>query len=171
LPEIFTEGVQVSPETVTLKPGEYVGNPNVPGGPLLIVAALQSKWHMSIATVSASQRSSVAQADQVTARQPGRLHHTGKEVHHSSSIYKGARDAFMERRDLGWNPLHAGDLPGSPTHGASPAIGIFQAALRVTMKGATVIIATNIRAPAETVHPVCSHAERRRERTDRCGPI
>src|SRR5438034_10810183 len=38
--ETFTECVRVSPETVTLKPGEYVWEPErAPEGPLLIVAS------------------------------------------------------------------------------------------------------------------------------------
>ena len=41
LAEVFTEGVRVSPETVTLKPGEYVWEPErAPEGPLLIVASV-----------------------------------------------------------------------------------------------------------------------------------
>ena len=41
LAETFTEGVRVSPETVTLKPGEYVWEPErAPEGPLLIVASV-----------------------------------------------------------------------------------------------------------------------------------
>src|SRR5256885_6052149 len=39
--ETFTEGVQVSPETATLKPGQYVWEPErAPEGPLLIVASV-----------------------------------------------------------------------------------------------------------------------------------
>src|SRR6266566_5311912 len=39
--ETFTDGVRVSPETVTLKPGEYVWEPErAPEGPLLIVASV-----------------------------------------------------------------------------------------------------------------------------------
>src|SRR5207247_10159340 len=39
--EIFTEGVEVSPETVTLKPGQYVWEPErAPEGPLLIIASI-----------------------------------------------------------------------------------------------------------------------------------
>lgn len=39
--ETFTEGVRVSLETVTLKPGEYVWEPErAPEGPLLIVASV-----------------------------------------------------------------------------------------------------------------------------------
>jgi hypothetical protein len=39
--EIFTEGVEVSPETVTPKPGEYVSKPErAPEGRLLIVASI-----------------------------------------------------------------------------------------------------------------------------------
>jgi hypothetical protein len=41
LAETFTEGVRVSPETVTLKTGEYVWEPErAPEGPLLIVASV-----------------------------------------------------------------------------------------------------------------------------------
>ena len=41
LAETFTEGVRVSPEMVTLKPGEYVWEPErAPEGPLLIVASI-----------------------------------------------------------------------------------------------------------------------------------
>jgi hypothetical protein len=39
--EIFTEGVRVSPDTVKLKPGQYVWEPErAPEGPLLIVASI-----------------------------------------------------------------------------------------------------------------------------------
>ena len=39
--EIFAEGVEVSPETVTLKHGEYVWEPErAPEGPMLIVATI-----------------------------------------------------------------------------------------------------------------------------------
>lgn len=41
LAEVFTEGVQVSPDTVTLNPDEYVWEPErAPEGPLLIVASV-----------------------------------------------------------------------------------------------------------------------------------
>ena len=39
--ETFTEGVRVSPDTLTLKPGQYVWEPErAPEGPLLIVASI-----------------------------------------------------------------------------------------------------------------------------------
>ena len=41
LAETFTEGVRVSPDTLTLKPGQYVWEPErAPEGPLLIVASI-----------------------------------------------------------------------------------------------------------------------------------
>src|SRR4029077_6504042 len=41
LAETFTEGIRVSPETVNLKPGQYVWEPErAPEGPLLIVASI-----------------------------------------------------------------------------------------------------------------------------------
>src|SRR5438874_6454625 len=117
--ETFTEGVRVSPDTVTLKPGEYVWEPErAPEGPLLIVASITEQVAYVYRNGICIARSSVS---------TGRLGHrtpTGvftileKEVHHTSSIYKGAEMPYMERVTWGGIALHAGDLPGYPdSHG------------------------------------------------------
>src|ERR1043165_6334768 len=143
LAEVFTEGVRVSPDTVTLKPGEYVWEPErAPDGPLLIVASITEQVAYVFRNGIRIARSSVS-----TGR-PGHRTPTGvftildKEVHHTSSIYKGAEMPYMERVTGGGAALHAGDLPGYP---GSP--GYFRLPLKfskllfgVTMKGATVII-------------------------------
>src|SRR6266705_3663559 len=119
--EIFTDGVRVSPETVTLKPGEYVWEPErAPEGPLLIVASVTEQ-------VSYVYRGGIRIArSSVSTGRPGHRTPTGvftileKEVHHTSSIYKGAEMPYMERVTWGGIALHAGDLPGYPTRmGAS----------------------------------------------------
>jgi hypothetical protein len=154
--EIFTEGVQVLPETVTLKPGEYVWEPErAPEGPLLIVASITEQVAYVYRNGICIARSSVS-----TGR-PGHRTPTGvftileKEVHHTSSIYKGAEMPYMERVTWGGIALHAGDLPGYPdSHGCVRLPLEFSKLLfGVTMKGATVIIADEHSAPAETVHP------------------
>jgi L,D-transpeptidase catalytic domain len=154
--EIFTEGVEVSPETVTLKPGEYVWEPErAPEGPLLIVASITEQVAYVYRNGIRIARSSVS-----TGR-PGHRTPTGvftileKEVHHTSSIYKGAEMPYMERVTWGGIALHAGDLPGYPdSHGCVRLPLEFSKLLfGVTMKGATVIIADEHSAPAETVHP------------------
>jgi lipoprotein-anchoring transpeptidase ErfK/SrfK len=117
--ETFTEGVRVSPETVTLKPGEYVWEPErAPEGPLLIVASVTEQVAYVYRNGIRIARSSVS-----TGR-PGHQTPTGvftileKEVHHTSSIYKGAEMPYMERVTWGGIALHAGDLPGYPdSHG------------------------------------------------------
>jgi hypothetical protein len=78
-----------------------------------------------------------------------------KEVHHTSSIYRGAEMPYMERVTWGGIALHAGDLPGYPdSHGCVRLPLEFSKLLfGVTMKGATVIIANTHSAPATTVHP------------------
>jgi hypothetical protein len=78
-----------------------------------------------------------------------------KEVHHTSSIYKGAEMPYMERVTWGGIALHAGNLPGYPdSHGCVRLPLEFSKLLfGVTMKGATVIIADEHSAPAGTVHP------------------
>src|SRR5437762_3892494 len=154
--EIFTEGVRVSPETVTLKPGEYVWEPErAPEGPLLIVASITEQVAYVYRNGICIARSSVS-----TGR-PGHRTPTGvftileKEVHHTSSIYKGAEMPYMERVTCGGIALHASDLPGYPdSHGCIRLPLEFSKLLfGVTMKGATVIIADEHSAPAETVHP------------------
>jgi L,D-transpeptidase catalytic domain len=154
--ETFTEGVQVSPETVTLRPGEYVWEPErAPEGPLLIVASITDQVAYVYRNGIRIARSSVS-----TGR-PGHRTPTGvftileKEVHHTSSIYKGAEMPYMERVTWGGIALHAGNLPGYPdSHGCVRLPLEFSKLLfGITMKGATVIIADEHSAPAETVHP------------------
>jgi L,D-transpeptidase-like protein len=154
--EVFTEGTRVSPETVTLKPGEYVWEPErAPEGPLLIVASITEQVAYVYRNGIRIARSSVS-----TGR-PGHRTPTGvftileKEVYHTSSIYKGAEMPYMERVTWGGIALHAGDLPGYPdSHGCVRLPLEFSKLLfGVTMKGATVIIADAHSAPAETVHP------------------
>src|SRR6058998_1682496 len=154
--ETFTEGVRVSPDTITLKPGEYVWEPErAPEGPLLIIASITEQVAYVYRNGIRIARSSVS-----TGR-PGHPTPTGvftileKEVHHTSSIYKGAEMPYMERVTWGGIALHAGDLPGYPdSHGCVRLPLEFSKLLfGVTMKGATVIIADAHSAPAEPVHP------------------
>jgi hypothetical protein len=154
--ETFTEGVRVSPDTNTLNPGEYVWEPErAPEGPLLIIASITEQVAYVYRNGIRIARSSVS-----TGR-PGHPTPTGvfsileKEVHHTSSIYKGAEMPYMERVTWGGIALHAGDLPGYPdSHGCVRLPLEFSKLLfGVTMKGATVIIADTHSAPSETVHP------------------
>jgi hypothetical protein len=156
LAETFTEGVRVSPDTLALKPGQYVWEPErAPEGPLLIVASVAEQAAYVYRNGICIARSSVS-----TGR-PGHRTPTGvftileKEVHHTSSIYKGAEMPYMERVTWGGIALHAGDLPGYPdSHGCVRLPLEFSKLLfGVTMKGATVIIADTHSAPATTVHP------------------
>jgi hypothetical protein len=154
--ETFTEGIRVSPDTVTLKPGEYVWEPErAPEGPLLIVASIPEQVAYVYRNGIRIARSSAS-----TGR-PGHPTPTGvftileKEIHHTSSIYKGAEMPYMERVTWSGIALHAGDLPGYPdSHGCVRLPLEFSKLLfSVTMKGATVIIADQHSAPAETIHP------------------
>src|SRR5438046_1470988 len=156
LAETFTDGVRVSPETLALKRGQYVWEPErAPEGPLLIVASITEQVAYVYRNGICIARSSVS-----TGR-PGHRTPTGvftileKEVHHTASIYKGAEMPYMERVTWGGIALHAGDLPGYPdSHGCVRLPLEFSKLLfGVTMKGATVIIADTHSAPAETVHP------------------
>ena len=153
--ETFTDGVRVSPDTVTLKAGQYVWEPErAPEGPLLIVASITEQVAYVYRNGIRIARSSVS-----TGR-PGHPTPTGvftileKEVHHTSSIYNEEMP-YMERLTWGGIALHAGDLPGYPdSHGCVRLPLEFSKLLfGVTTKGATVIIANTHSAPATTVHP------------------
>ena len=146
----------MSPETVTLKPGEYVWEPErAPEGPLLIVASVTEQVAYVYRNGIRIARSSVSTGRPGHPNSDGCFHDPGKEVHHTSSIYKGAEMPYMERVTWGGIALHAGDLPGYPdSHGCVRLPLEFSKLLfGVTMKGATVIIADQHSAPAETVHP------------------
>jgi hypothetical protein len=154
--ETFTEGVQVSPETVTLKPGEYVWEPErAPEGPLLIVASITEQVAYVYRNGIRIARSSVSTGRAGHRTPTGVFTILEKEVHHTSSIYKGAEMPYMERVTWGGIALHAGNLPGYPdSHGCVRLPLEFSKLLfGITMKGATVIIADEHSAPAETVHP------------------
>ena len=154
--ETFTEGVRVSPSKVKLGLGEYVWEPErAPEGPLLIVASITEQVAYVYRNGIRIARSSCS-----TGR-PGHPTPTGvftileKEVHHESTIYNGAEMPYMERVTWGGIALHAGDLPGYPdSHGCIRLpLEFCKLLFGVTMKGATVIIADQHSAPAETVHP------------------
>src|SRR5438094_6609883 len=154
--ETFTEGVQVSPETATLKPGQYVWEPErAPEGPLLIIASVTEQTAYVYRNGIRIARSSVSTGRPCHLTPTGVFTILEKEVRHTSSIYKGAEMPYMERVTWGGIALHAGDLPGYPdSHGCVRLPLEFSKLLfGVTMKGATVIIADEHSAPAETVHP------------------
>jgi hypothetical protein len=154
--ETFTEGVRVFPDTLTLKPGQYVWEPErAPEGPLLIVASITEQvayvYHNGICIA----RSSVSTGRSGHPTPTGVFTILEKEVHHTSSIYKGPEMPYMERVTWGGIALHAGDLPGyTDSHGCVRLPLEFSKLLfGVTMKGATVIIANTNSAPETTVHP------------------
>src|SRR6266480_4508924 len=154
--ETFTEGMRVSPETVALKPGQYVWEPErAPEGPLLIVASTTEQVAYVYRNGIRIARSSVSTGRPGHPTPKGVFTILEKEVHHTSSIYKGAEMPYMERVTWGGIALHAGDLPGYPdSHGCVRLPLEFSKLLfGVTMKGATVIIADARSAPTETVHP------------------
>src|SRR5436189_5740443 len=87
--ETFTEGVRVSPETVTLKTGEYVWDPErAPEGPLLIVASTTEQVAYVYRNGIRIAGSTVSTGRPVHRTPTGVLRNLEKEVHHCSSIYE-----------------------------------------------------------------------------------
>jgi hypothetical protein len=152
----FTEGTQVPPATLKLKPGEFVWEPErAPEGPVLLVVSKPEQ-------VGYVYRNGIRIArTTVSTGKPGRETPVGafdvleKEKKHTSTIYKGASMPFMERLTWTGIAMHAGQLPGYPaSHGCVRLPLKFSELLySVTTKGVTVIIADEHSAPRETVHP------------------
>src|SRR5262245_43031907 len=113
--ETFTEGVRVSPDTITLKPGQYVWEPErAPEGPLLIVASITEQVAYVYRNGIRIARSSCSTGRAGHPTPTGVFTILEKEVHHTSSIYKGAEMPYMERVTWGGIALHARYLPGYP---------------------------------------------------------
>src|SRR5436189_5581208 len=149
--ETFTEGVRVSPETVTLTSGEYVWEPErAPEGPLLIVASITEQVAYVYRNGIRIARSS-GSTGRPGHRTPTRVFTIlEKEVHHTSSIYKGAEMPYMDRVTWGGLALHAGDLPGYPDSQGCIRLPLQFSNLLcgVTVTGATVMMADERPAPA-----------------------
>src|SRR5262245_64870037 len=111
--ETFTEGVRVSPDTVTLKPGQYVWEPErAPEGPLLVVASITEQVAYVYRNGIRIARSSCSTGRPGHRTPMGVFTILEKEVHHTSSIYKGAEMTYMERVTLDGIVISASDLPG-----------------------------------------------------------
>src|SRR5262245_66505654 len=111
--ETFTEGVRVSPDTVTLKPGQYVWEPErAPEGPLLIVASITEQVAYVYRNGIRIARSSCSTGRAGHPTPTGVFTILEKEVHHTSSIYKGAVLPNMERVTWGGMCVQARIVPG-----------------------------------------------------------
>lgn len=103
--EMFTESVRVSPETVTLKTGEYVWEPEcAPDGPLLIVASITEQVAYVYRNGIRIARSSFSTGRPSHPTPTGVFTILETEVHHTSSIYKGAEMPYVERVTWGVLP-------------------------------------------------------------------
>ena len=95
--EKFTEGVRVPPETGTLKPGEYVWEPErAPEGPLLIVASMTEQVVYVYRNGIRIARSSVSTGRPGHQRRPG----FSRSWKRKSIIHRASTKA---RRCLTWS--------------------------------------------------------------------
>jgi hypothetical protein len=154
--QAHTKGRQVEPFTAAVKPGDYAWHPEVsPSGPMVVLVSLPDQRlyvyrngvRIGNSTVSTGTRGHRTPTGVFTVLQ--------KKVHHTSSIYKGAKMPHMQRLTWTGIALHAGHLPGYPaSHGCVRMPVDFAAKLySATGIGTTVIIADNKSAPNHTVRP------------------
>lgn len=151
----FTQGVEQAPFT-SLKPGDYVWKPEIsPAGPVVIVVSVPEQTLYVYRNGLRIGRSTVSTGKAGHATPTGVFTVLQKQVHHKSSIYKGASMPYMERLTWDGVAMHAGNLPGYPaSHGCVRLpLDFAEKLYTVTGNGTTVIVADNRSAPRETVHP------------------
>ncbi len=102
LAETFTEGIRVSPETISLKAGQYVWEPErAPEGPLLIVASVTEQVAYVYRNGICIARSSVRTWASGSPYSHRRFHDSGKRGSSYLEYLQGGRDALHGARDLG----------------------------------------------------------------------
>jgi hypothetical protein len=152
----FTEGTRVPPTTRKLKPGEFVWEPErAPAGPVLLIVSKPEQLAYVYRNGIRIARTTVSTGMPGHDTPVGVFNILEKEKKHTSTIYKGASMPFMERLTWTGIAMHAGQLPGYPaSHGCVRLPLKFSELLyTVTAKGITVVIADEVSAPRETVHP------------------
>ena len=111
----FTKGRNVNPFTADLKPGDYLGHPEVsPAGPVVVLVSLPDQVMYIYRNGVRIGRSTVSTGTAGHRTPTGVFTVLQKKVDHESSIYKGAKMPNMQR--LTWTDIamHAGQLPGCP---------------------------------------------------------
>jgi hypothetical protein len=140
----------------TLKPGEWVWNPNVaPDGPIVVVVSLtEQRAYVYRNGVEIGYTT-------VSTGKPGHETPTGiftilqKDKDHRSSKYNNAPMPYQERLTWDGVALHAGGLPGYPeSHGCVHLPSRFSEELfGATHLGMTVVVVDAKTAPQDVVHP------------------
>ena len=151
----FTQGVEQKPFS-SLKPGDYAWKPEIsPAGPVVIIVSVPEQTLYVYRNGLRIGRSTVSTGKTGHATPTGVFTVLQKQVHHESSLYKGAQTPYMERLTWGGVAMHAGNLPGYPaSHGCVRLpLEFAQKLYSVTGKGTTVIVADSRSAPQSTVHP------------------
>jgi hypothetical protein len=151
-----TKGRAVKAFTPELKPGDYVWHPEVsPAGPVVVFVSLPDQVLYLYRNGVRIGRSSVSTGKPGKATPTGVFTVLQKNVHHESSIYKGAKMPHMQRLTWTGIALHAGHLPGYPASAGCVRLPVdFAARLyTVTTLGTTVIIADNRSAPSRSTQP------------------
>jgi hypothetical protein len=139
-----------------LKPGQFLWNPDrSPDGPVAIIVSIPDQL------VHVYRNAIEIGLSSCSTGRPGHPTPTGvftilqKQVDHHSNLYDGAEMADMERLTWTGIALHVGGLPGYPSsHGCVHLPQAFSDKLYgITHVGTAVIIADNVTAPREIVHP------------------
>ena len=150
------KGTQQPPDTVHLKPDQYIWNPEASStGPVGIIVDLTNQMIYVYRGGKQMGRSAVSTGIKSHPTTPGTYTILTKNLTYHSEKYHEASMPFMERLTWGGMAIHGGNNPGNPSsHGCVHVPLDFARKLYgITKKGDTVLISDLKEAPGDTVNP------------------
>lgn len=151
-----TPGRSVPPFTAPLRPGDFVWRPELsPSGPVVVLIQLSDQTAYVFRNGVRIARSTVSTGTPGHRTPVGVFTVLEKQVHHVSTIYRGAKMPYMQRLTWRGVALHAGYLPGRPaSHGCVRMPYEFARRLYgITGVGTTVIVAGGRMRPNLRLRP------------------
>jgi hypothetical protein len=156
LADAITNGTQTTSDTTTLKPGDYLWQPQVaPDGPVVIVVDLAKQLMEVYRNGELIGRSTVGAGKDPHPTPTGIFTILEKQPTHHSTKYHEASMPFMERLTWDGVAIHAGNVLGKPdSHGCIHIPMAFAKKLySVTAPGATVLVSAGTAAPQPGAKP------------------
>ena len=154
--QAIDKGTAQPPDTVDLKPGQYVWNPEAsPDGAVGIIVDLTHQMMHVYRDGKQIGRAAVSTGIPSHPTAPGTYTILTKNKTFHSEKYHEASMPFMERLTWDGMAIHGGNNPGKPSsHGCVHVpLDFAEKLYGITEKGGTVLISDLKEAPGDTVNP------------------
>ena len=149
-------GTQLPPDTVQLKPDQYIWNPGAsPTGSVGIIVDLTNQMIYIYRDGKLIGRSAVSTGVKRHPTAPGAYTILTKNLKYHSEKYHEASMPYMERLTWDGMAIHGGNNPGEPSsHGCVHVpLDFAKKLFGITKLGDTVLVSDLKQAPGDTVNP------------------